>query len=115
MMIEGLVMGGATTVGFYLIYRKFPVKIKAFLEKYATATEIAVTYATWLIHSGTATGILAAAWSGILVTLYMHKRHNPEKWQWFDKLIDMAKDAIKSIKDGFSEATQDPRPQLKAV
>lgn len=91
MILEAAVMGGATSAGLYFIYKQLPERVKDWMADHPLIFDAAFTYVTWVIHYGTATGVLAAAFAGILGHCLMYVRKHPADYEWVQELYDSVK------------------------
>ena len=95
MLTTGLVLAGLTVGGFYMIYRKLPNKVKQFFINRPLFTDAVGACFTYVLFAGTAVGIMAAAWAGLILSFMIAARKNPFIMGWVqtakEKLTDLFK------------------------
>jgi len=74
----GLTLGGLTVAGFYLIWKKLPRRVRNFAVRHPLATDLTAAIATYVVIGGSVTGLFAAAWTGIIVSLMLKVGNNPK-------------------------------------
>lgn len=83
--------------GFLLLLVKLPIKTTLWLLGHSLALDIAITVLAYALHWGTFTGVMAAAFAGLLCSVttwsakkligYIHKgKYYPGFWSMREKL-----------------------------
>lgn len=96
---DGLVLGSLTVGGFYLVYRKLPPKVRAFMEKHALLTDAVALYGTYILMGGGVTALFAAAWAGILTSIMLYIAANPQEFRWLHDFLAFARDQACQFRD----------------
>lgn len=76
MLTTGFMLGCLTVGGFYLIYRKFPHRLKRYLCERPLLSDLVAAIFTYILFSGTIIGLFAAAFAGIIVSILLAIRKN---------------------------------------
>lgn len=93
MLTTGLALGGLTVASFYFIFMKLPRKIRNFLKRHMLLTDGITMIAALILFGTSVTGLFAAVWCGIMMSLMLHLANNPhtaamlqaaaDKWKEF--------------------------------
>jgi hypothetical protein len=71
-----------TTGGFLAIFYKLPMKLRKLIVKYPLVTDITTLGIAYLILGGTLTALMAAAMSGLLVSILLFFAKNQERYKY---------------------------------
>ena len=82
MLLDGMVLGTLTSFGMWLIYKKLPPHVRAWLERHNLVTDFAMFLGVYWLYGGTLTALFAAAISGIEVSAYLEVKNHPDDYLW---------------------------------
>ena len=68
MVVNALIIAGASVAGGALIYVRLPEKVQKFLMKFNVILDVAMAALTYILFGQTATAILAAGLTGVLTS-----------------------------------------------
>lgn len=71
MLVNGFILATLTVSGFYLIYRKLPMRLRRFMEKHSLMTDIVACVLTYILFGGTLVALFASAWVGIMISILL--------------------------------------------
>ena len=60
-----------TTTGFFVVYLKLPKKVKIVIKKHILLTDAIALFGIHLLLGGTATALIAASMTGLMVTILL--------------------------------------------
>ena len=86
MLITGFTLAVLTNVGFYLIYRKLPARMRAFMHKHTLMTDLTACLCTYVLFGGTLVALFASAWCGIMVSIMLAVTNNPDCMAFLEQL-----------------------------
>ena len=115
MILEGVVMGSLTMGGLYFVYEQLPERVKDWMAAHPLLFDASSTYLTWVIHYGTATGVVAAAWAGILAHCLMYVKMHQEDYVWVNELMDSVKISVRVLLNWMRDAVRSFAALLKGV
>jgi hypothetical protein len=88
MIVESLILAGATGTGFYLVFHKLPGPVRRFLLRHQLLTDFAACVLTYTLFAGTLLGLFAAAWVGMVVSVMLTLMNNPDTSAAIDRLAE---------------------------
>ena len=109
MIIEALVIAGASSFGAYHLYSEMPPKVQKLLIKYPLMTDVLMEVLVWVAMGGTltATGIMAAAFTGLLVDTMIRVANNEEGYQWLGTLLQQGRSAVSQAVEGLKSVVKE--------
>ena len=91
MLLTGFTLAVMSGIGFYLIYRKLPNRIKRTIKKHGLLTDITVCILTYLLFGKTLTALFAAAILGIFISILLVIISNEETNEILELIIKQTK------------------------
>jgi hypothetical protein len=95
MITTGFTLATVTIIGFWLVFRKLPARLRRFLQKRVLFTDISACILTYILFGGTLVALFAAAWMGIFVSILLALMNN----EMTSELLERLAKTCKSIKD----------------
>ena len=104
MLSDALVLALLSTIGFIMLYKKLPRKVRKFLEKHALFTDFLTFILTYITLGSTLTALTAGAMVAIMTSCIIHVLANPDDFMYVYDFMDAVEDGLKAIKSTLSEA-----------
>lgn len=106
MMANALSISILVTAGFYMLYKKLPLNLRAYIVKYSLVTDFFAMVATYYMFGGTVTALMAGAIVDLMISAMLHIANHPDDFEWlFDafkairQLMDKAQAALKNLNE----------------
>ncbi len=115
MLIDGLMLGTMTTLGFCLLYGKLPPWIKEFMANHPILTEIAVSVGFYALMGMTLTAHVAVGAMILEVQGLLHIARNPDKFIFLQAAKQKAKMALKGLTDKLDQINENYKSSLPEV
>lgn len=77
MITTGLTLAAITGLGFWLVFKKLPKKVRTFMKKHALFTDAVSCLLTYLLFGRSLVALFAAAWLGLIVSVMLSILNNP--------------------------------------
>lgn len=97
MLTTSFLLGSLSVLGFYLIFRKMSPRTRGFFTKRPVMTDLITAIVTYVIFAGSVTGLLAAAFAGIIVSVMLAARKNSVLMAKVDELGEKYKEFVSWI------------------
>jgi len=111
MLLEGLVLGTFTTLGFALLYGKLPPWLKTFMINHPVTTEIVLSVGFYALMGMTLTAHFAVAAMVLEVQALLHIARHPEKFLFLQAAKEKAKAAFRGLTDKIDQVNEDYKRQ----
>ena len=99
MISDAVTLAILTTFGFMMVYKKLPRKIRKFLEKHATLTDVIALLLTYTFLGGTLTALTAGALVGIFTSCLLYVANNPDDFLYLYDLRNFMKQKLGQMKE----------------
>lgn len=77
MISTGFTLAALTSVGLYMVYRKLPRGLRAFMERHVLLTDLVAMLLTYAFLGGTLVALCASAFLGIITSIMLALANNP--------------------------------------
>ena len=115
MLIDGVLLGTMTTVGFCLIYGKLPPWLKTWAMKHPITTDIIISCGFYAVMGMTLTAHFAVAAMVIEVQALLHIARNPEKFLFLQAAKMKARESLKGLLDKVDQINEDWKKNNKVI
>jgi hypothetical protein len=78
LIVDSMVLAAITATGFWLIFKKLPLKVRLWLNNHLLVTRMGCAVLTYTLLGGTLHALFAAAWLDLFATVMMHLYSKPE-------------------------------------
>lgn len=109
MFSDAFALALLTTTGFMFIYKKFPTRLRKFLEKHSLLTDLVAAILTYMLLGGTLTALTASAMVGILTSCLLYIAANPNDFTYLWDFIKVVKNSLKQVQTKLKEYGQQYR------
>lgn len=92
MLSNAFALALLTTGAVLWIYRKFPHKLRSFIEEHSLLADIVALVLTYLLLGGTLTALVAGAMVGLMTSALLHIAANEQDFLFLYDLRDFLKD-----------------------
>lgn len=113
MLTTGITLGLMTGIGFFLLYRKLPGRLKKFMCKHILFTDALACALTYCLFGGTIIGLFAAAFCGIAISIVLNLVNRKEVNELLEKTYQQSSELWRELTGNGEEKTL-PR-QLEVV
>lgn len=107
MLIEGMLLGTMTTMGFCLLYGKLPPWLKQFIIAHPLMSEIVMSAGFYAIMGMTITAHFAVATMVLEVQGLLHIAQHPEKFLFLNAAIAKARLSLKGVTNRIDQMNED--------
>jgi hypothetical protein len=115
MLIDGVLLGTMTTLGFCLIYGKLPPWMQDWMANHPLLTDIIVSCGFYAVMGMTLTAHFAVATMVLQVQGLLHIKRNPEKFLFLQAAKARARAALKGVEDKIDEMNEDWKKNNKVI
>lgn len=107
MLIDGVLLGTFTTLGFCLIYGRLPPWMKQWAMKHPLAVDIIVACGFYSIMGMTLVAHFAVAAMVLEVQVLLHIARNPEKFLFLQHAKEQARNSLRGLTDKLDQINED--------
>jgi hypothetical protein len=97
MLMEGVMLGTMTTLGFILMYGKMPPWIQEFMKNHPVITEIALVTGFYLLMGMSVTAHFAVGAMVLQVQAALYVARNPDDFLFLQDAKEKAKKALSGV------------------
>ena len=96
-LLNGLVLGCLTFLGWATVFHKLPEPVKNFCAKHSFLVDLLTTLCTYAALGSTIVALLASAWVGLLFEVWMYIRRNKQDFTWLYDMISMIMSKLREV------------------
>lgn len=116
MISNAFALAAVSTVGFIIIYKKLPRKVRRYFEKFSLLTDLMAAVAVYALLGGTLTALMAGGFVCLFVSILLHIANNEEDFlylydakDWLFEQLAVAKEALNTYGKAY-RAKKNPTP-----
>jgi hypothetical protein len=102
LILNGFILASVTVTGFYVIWKKFPRKIRKFLEKHSLMTDLIACLLTYSFLGGTLTALFASAIVGLMVSMLLEISQNSDNYLYLFDAVEKIKELLNSMRQSLN-------------
>lgn len=114
MLLDAMILATLSVIGFAMVYKKLPRKLRKFLEKHALFTDTMALLLTYSLFGGTLTALIAGALVGIMTSMLLHIANNPDDFMFLYDTIEMMNEKINALKKYFNTYGKEYKAEKEA-
>lgn len=111
MLIDGILLGTMTTMGFCLIYGKLPPWLKVWCANHPIAVDVITAAGFYAVMGMTLTAHFAVAAMVLEVQALLHVARNPEKFLFLEHAKKQAWVSLKGLTDKLDQINENYKRQ----
>jgi hypothetical protein len=82
MLTNAFALALVTSGGFMMVYKKFPRRLRKWIEKNALLADASALFLTYVLLGGTLTALTAGAMVGLMTSGLLHVAQNKEDFEY---------------------------------
>lgn len=106
MLVDGVLLGTFTTLGFCLMYGRLPPWMKSWCMKHPLAVDVITACGFYAVMGMTLTAHFAVAAMVLEVQALLHIARNPEKFLFLQAAKQKARESLKGLLDKVDEINE---------